>query len=110
MAAKIAWTVRVVQFKDEKFPGYIRHDELPDFWVEQLRYMGFARELATFDEPKPRTVIEFYAPRGADSKIWADQNAGRMRSFGINAAAAPQWHNVSIYGREGELERAGMKT
>lgn len=30
-------------------------------------------------------------PRGLDSKVWAEMNAERMRSFGINAAAAPKW-------------------
>lgn len=87
MPKKQEWTVRVVQLN----VGSIEQmNHLPGVWVEQLRYMGHARELAQLDNPD-RVVIEFYAPRGTDSRIWAGQNAERMRSFGINAAAAPKW-------------------
>lgn len=86
MARKQEWTVRVVVWETGNSL------DLPGIWVEQLRYLGYARELASFDEPA-RTVVEFYCPnqRGMDTKVWADQNAARMRSFGIDAAAAPKW-------------------
>lgn len=87
MPRKQVWTVRVVNFEDS--PGSLRN-HLRSLWVEQLRYMGHAKELASFEDP-PRTVIEFYCPHGLDSRIWAQQNAERMRSFGIDAAAAPKW-------------------
>jgi hypothetical protein len=63
--------------------------------MEQLRSMGFARQLASFDEAsdRERVVLEFGPPkeRGIDTQIWAEQQAKRMRSFGFNAVAAPQW-------------------
>lgn len=81
MAKKREWTVRVVNRRDSS-------DHLRGAWVEQLRYMGFAKELADYCT---HNVIEFYAPRGADSEIWAEQNAARMRSFGLDAVKAPKW-------------------
>jgi len=38
-------------------------------------------------------VIEFLCPdpRGIDTKAWAEMQAQRMQSFGINAVAAPKW-------------------
>jgi hypothetical protein len=85
---KQVWTVRVVNYRPTKPLSFDNGIPLPGIWLEQLRYMGFAKELADYDD---RNVIEFYAPKGADTKVWADQNAARMRSFGIDAAAAPQW-------------------
>lgn len=93
MAKKQEWTVRIVNHLPSR--PLENTNLLPGIWVEQLRYMGFAKELADFEN---RTVIEFYAPRGADSKVWADQNAARMRSFGIDAAAAPAWRD-DMYSR-----------
>ena len=94
MAKKQEWTVRVVNWHDKIANGrrVLGTNELPGLWVEQLRYMGHAKELASYDD---RTVVEFYCPNPTklDSRIWADQNAARMRSFGIDAAAAPIWHS-----------------
>ena len=91
MPRKQEWTVRVVQITSDQIPAPLaKRDELPGVWIECLRYMGLAHELATLDNPE-RNVIEFYAPHGYDSQVWANQNADRMRSFGINAAAAPKW-------------------
>lgn len=85
---KQEWTVRVVNWEqDQVFRG---SNILSGVWVEQLRYMGLAKELASYDD---RNVIEFYCPnlKDYDSKVWAEQSAERMRSFGIDAAAAPKW-------------------
>lgn len=99
--AKQEWTVRVVQLVN---PNHLVTSDLllSGVWVEQLRYMGLAREIYASrqmgdDKGPERTVIEFYCrnPREYDSKVWADQNAERMRSFGINAAAAPKWDGHS---------------
>lgn len=86
---KQVWTVRVINFEDT--PGAVRNC-LPGVWIEQLRYMGHVRELASLEDP-PRNVLEFYCPdpKAHDTRIWAEQNAARMRSFGIDAAAAPVW-------------------
>lgn len=92
MAKKQEWTVRVIVYETGNSL------DLPGIWMEQFRYMSYARELANFDNPG-RTVLEFYCPdkKGQDTKVWADQNAARMRSFGIDAAAAPKW----LYDRDG---------
>lgn len=93
MARKVEWTVRVVNHggdgpREDPDPNRLR-----GLWVEQLRYMGYAKELASFEDPR-RQVLEFYAPKGLDSKAWAEQNAARMRSFGIDAAATPKWDSI----------------
>lgn len=57
--------------------------------IEQLRYAGLVKvikEDAT--EHGPVFMLELNAPKGYDSeggRVWAKQNADRMRSFGINA-------------------------
>lgn len=107
MARKIEWTVRVINYGDDPCESSARvtgtrNCHLRGLWVEQLRYMGMAGELATFEDPQ-RTIIEFYAPKGLDSKVWAEQNAARMRSFGIDAAAAPKWNG------EGERDALGSR-
>lgn len=93
MPKKIEWTVRVINYAPTK--PLVLGNHLRDLWVEQFRYLGYARELASFESPT-RNVIEFYCPQGfavgkLDTKVWAEQNAQRMRSFGIDAAAAPKW-------------------
>lgn len=91
MAKRQVWTVRVVNYNTVPIQDYSKWgNHLPGVWVEQLRYMGHAKELASYGD---RNVIELYCPEPTkhDTKIWAEQNAGRMRSFGIDAAAAPQW-------------------
>jgi hypothetical protein len=80
---KVEWTVRVVSFEGTR-------DELPGVWIEQLRKMGYARAIGSFENPD-RTVVEFYAPRGLNDYVWSRQNAERMCSFGLCAAPAPKW-------------------
>jgi hypothetical protein len=97
MPRKPEYTVRVVQFIDQNIgSALVENDNIPSVWVEALRYMGHAKELAHITEPSEgpeRVVIEFYAPRGLDTQVWANHNAERMRTFGINAAAAPKWES-----------------
>jgi len=88
---KVYWTVRVVQFTD-----HIKYstNHLPGVWVEQLRHLGYLRELATFDSPNSDERLVFYfsfpgSTRGVNTQRWAVAEAQRMRSFGINAVAAP---------------------
>lgn len=85
---KQEWTVRIVVFfeQDRDHAG---------LWLgELLRYAGLSRRLAEF---KDREVFELQSrlPASHDTKVWAEQNAARMRSFGINAAAAPMWDGFS---------------
>lgn len=91
MSKKQEWTVRVVNVFDRTIGRGLYH-ELPSLWVEQLRYLGHLKVLAEHDD---RSVLEFCAPKGSDSKVWSDMNAERMRSFGINAASAPKWDSAT---------------
>jgi len=97
MPRKQIWTVRVVNWREDDRPPRTGSNYLPGVWVEQLRYMGHAREVADYDDSN---VLEFYCPnpKECDTWKWADQNAARMRSFGIDAAAAPQWDDESTTG------------
>lgn len=107
MKRKIEWTIRVINYGDDPAESAqrvigSRNCHLRGLWVEQLRYMGYVAELDKLENPT-RNVLEFYAPKGLDSKVWADQNAARMRSFGIDAAAAPKWNG------EGERDALGSR-
>jgi hypothetical protein len=89
---KTTWTVRIVMFaKTDKL-----NPPIPNVWIEQLRHMGVLRVLKVLDDdtPNERTVLEFQYPgnpRGINTQIWAEQESARMKSFGIEAAAAPVW-------------------
>jgi hypothetical protein len=102
--AKQEWAVRVVWFLGvpprTDTPGartaearqMAKFDMLGSL-LEQLRRMGHARQLAHLDagQPTERLVFEFYCPKGLDSKVWAEGNSERMKTFGYNAVAAPVW-------------------
>lgn len=81
---KREWTVRVINPEDDTRPT----TRLPWVWTEQLQSMGLVRVLAT---EATHQVLEFRCPHRADTKAWADHEAERMASFGINAVAAPKW-------------------
>lgn len=92
MAKKQVWTVRVVNMRPDK--PLENTNLLPGLWVEQLRYMGVLKVLLDFEGGSRRQVLEFHYPhdsRGIDTERWALMQASRMRSFGINAIAAPAW-------------------
>lgn len=99
--AKQEWTVRVVNPIPYGPTRPVGHLGLPGVWVEQLRRLGHVRVLREYNgEHKKREdgtyedgyeVLEFPAPKSADSQGWARQNAARMASFGIDAVAAPKW-------------------
>ena len=65
-------------------------------FVESLRYAGLVnvehRNIGNNNEDSPVTIIDILAPDRGDDKIWAESNAERMRSFGFNAASAPDMH------------------
>jgi hypothetical protein len=68
---------------------------IPGVWIEQLRHMGVLKVLKEEDD---RTILEIEYPGSTHSintRIWAEQESERMKSFGINAAAAPQWSGYS---------------
>jgi hypothetical protein len=59
-------------------------------FLECLRYAGIVRVHGP-TTPSDGKVFDIFPPkaRWADSKEWAEQNAARIRTFGLNAAAAP---------------------
>lgn len=93
---KSIWTVRLVMFNSSTM-----NPPIPGVWIKQFRHMGLLRVLEVLEEGtlSERTVLEFEYPgsaRGIDTKIWAEQESERMKSFGINAAAAPKWAGSTV--------------
>ena len=101
--AKQTWTVRVVILPVGDSTLSRLCPPLPGIWVEQLRSMGYMKQLPLID-PTPeerlaeergdpvRVIYEFYCPDSAMSnKTWASMEADRLMSFGFNAVAAPKW-------------------
>lgn len=89
---KQVWVVRVVNpvtshDPKRKFWG----PSIPGVWVESLRRMGYLHVVREYDGKTPYEVFEIRAPHGVDSKLWANGNADRMKTMGIDAAAAPEW-------------------
>lgn len=61
--------------------------------IEQLRYCGLVSVVKQTENLTNTTyILEIPAPRGVDKRVWADQNALRMKSFGLNAAAS--WKEI----------------
>lgn len=58
-------------------------------FIEQLRYAGLltvVRETEAENQVDTWFVCQMRAPKGLNAAVWAQQNAERMQSFGINAA------------------------
>lgn len=82
---KLLWVVRIVVPVDDTLAGGSFRK-----WLEQMRYAGIVHLIRRDDEGY---CFDFYPPRnvnGVDSKEWADRQASRMISFGINAVPAPE--------------------
>lgn len=59
----------------------------PDFnnpLIECFRYAGLV--FVHNDD-----VFDILPPQKVDTRVWAEQNAARMTSFGYNARAVPEW-------------------
>jgi hypothetical protein len=52
-------------------------------FVDCLRYAG----VLSVHDTESAQCLEISAPKGLIGKVWAEQNAARMRSFGYNAVA-----------------------
>lgn len=85
MARKKEWVVRVVQCEGD--PHLV--PKLPGEWIESLRYAGLLVNHPVDQRGITRECFDIRPPHGANSKAWAEMNAKRMKSFSINAAAAP---------------------
>ena len=93
MPRKQKWVVRVIASKTEVMG--LQPDQTLSMFLEQLRYAGLVsicKEEWDKNGERDRIVFDIYPPKGVDAQIWADQNAKRMKSFMINAAAAPAWN------------------
>lgn len=78
------YCVRVICFRNELH-------RLDPMWAEQMRYMGYLNRVIDDDE---KEGYDFLCPNSisnSNSISWAESNAMRMQSFGINAVAAPEW-------------------
>jgi hypothetical protein len=109
---KQIWTVRIIvhhDYSDNADRRRQRSASRDAAWLgEFLRYAGISNWLAEFtDGEKSREVFELRCPdpRGIDTHVWADHNAGRLRSFGLDAAAAPEWNSLSYSERQVDTER-----
>lgn len=60
-----------------------------DKFLECLRYAGIAS--TTHETSNEGVMFDLYPPRYInDSKMWAEQNAKRINTFGVNAVCAPR--------------------
>lgn len=62
--------------------------------IEQLRYANLVHVVKESTDDLNQTVymLELVAPKGMDQRVWVDQNAKRMQSFGLNAQAS--WKEI----------------
>jgi hypothetical protein len=84
MPKKQNWVVRIVLNENESVKWGIL--------VECLRYAGTLSRVnlnGTTDEDKVWDLHCPYKGSSIQTDVWAKQNADRMRSFGMNATAAP---------------------
>jgi hypothetical protein len=98
VAKKIEWTVRIIVHHNlqpcEHTAAKSNLNSRDAWWLgEALRYAGISSRLGTFSGPgeAQREVFELRCPEPSktDTKVWAEQNASRLCSFGLDAAAAP---------------------
>jgi hypothetical protein len=94
------WVVRVVEFAPTDPLKRHSHNELSGLWLEQLRSLDLINviidnEIVEIDGQETfKQVFDIYCPlriSTQETRDWAERHAERMRSFSINAAAAPAW-------------------
>lgn len=94
MAKQKEYVVRVVQMMDDNGNEICELGKgkvgLVDFaFLESLRYAGLIHINKVPENSLTVNCFDLRCPHGLVSKVWAEQNAERMRSFGFNAVAAP---------------------
>lgn len=90
---KREWTIRIIIHHEAGVDR--RFADRDSWWLgEALRYAGISRRLATFENPA-REVFEIRRAGEPGTETWAHMNAERLRSFGMDAAAAPAWGNMT---------------
>lgn len=60
----------------------------PDGFLECLQHAGL---VSVHRDNGEGQVFDINCPHQGDSKVWAEANAERMRTFGFNAVCAPAW-------------------
>lgn len=92
--SKKQYCVRVVCIADPIIPPSVS-DYPSEIFIECLRYAGLitphnSDEFIIVDGIGcAKQVFDIECPHGLDSKVWSEQNAKRMKSFGYNAVSAP---------------------
>lgn len=87
--AKTEYVVRIVVPSDSR--GILEGRDKWGQLIEHLRYSGHIRVHRDNDDGICFDLLPPESWRRLDSKVWATQNAERMRSFGTNAVCAPAW-------------------
>ena len=81
------YVVRIVTMGIGAFDQQVEHGPL----LECLRY---AHVIHLHRHNEKGTCFDILPPSSisaSDTKMWAENNAARMRGFGANAVAAPEW-------------------
>lgn len=84
------WVVRIIQrYEYETALDKILENPMPESWVECLVHAGMADRVETGEDN--HLVFDLLPPAGVtNTRAWAEAEAGRIKSFGMNAAAAPR--------------------
>lgn len=88
--AKTQYCVRIVLF------GSDAESAILNTLLECFRYAGLVK---LGPDNGNSMSFDIRCPQGLNSKIWAEQNAARIKSFGLNAVAAPAQlpHDETVY-------------
>jgi hypothetical protein len=83
------WVVRVSIISGPDTGQHVFHaGRVQDTFLHLLDKAGLIKQHPQYDSEVQ--VFDLLAPRNiTDTKVWANQNAQRMQSFGYNAVAAP---------------------
>lgn len=85
---KKGWVIRVVLFKNTNKIDLAYKQATVDMLItEVFRYAG----LVTVHKDDEKELVFDIARSDKETFDWAESNAQRIRSFGINAAAAPKY-------------------
>jgi hypothetical protein len=64
-----------------------------DQWGGLIEHLRYARLITVHRDNDEGICFDILPPHGVNNEIWAEQNAERMQSFGVNAVSAPESNN-----------------
>lgn len=102
------WVVRIVVFDATESTAASVRTGRDKLWLgELLRYAGHVSTVPRLSRQEGAEVFDLRCPnpKDHDTKVWAEQNAARIASFGLNAAAAPAWTDTP-YAEQEALAKA----